>query len=78
MTAFNFYPEQLRQIAAMCDALDKADSAFSGEGMSLMLAQGIEVWTEDGVVVGHLRDEVGGAWSFTACELYERDPVVQT
>lgn len=62
----NFYPEQLRQLAAMCDAMNKADSddIAPSVGMAFMLDP-VTVRAEEGTVVGVLRDEIGGAWSFT-------------
>lgn len=57
----NLYPEQLRQIADMCEALDKIDGVGSGP---LRFKQGIQITDEYGEVFGYLGDEIGGVWGF--------------
>ena len=65
----NYYPDQLRRIADMCEALDKVDGANVPEtsGITMGFKNGIPVIdTEHGDVYGYLADEVGGSWSFYA------------
>lgn len=61
----NLYPEQLRQIAAMCEALNVAEGAENpGHGMTIQFAYGIPLSIEGGDGhIGCLVDEVG-EWSF--------------
>lgn len=61
----HLYPEQLRQIAALCEALDKIEQV-DGENSTLVLQQRIAVVEaqQPADVYGHLVDEIGGAWSF--------------
>lgn len=59
----NLYPDQLRRIAAMCEALNKIDDEDPPE-TQLMFEQGIPVIDEHGTTYGYLRDEIGGSWSF--------------
>jgi hypothetical protein len=60
------YPQQMRRIADMLDALNKIDgpSVPETEGITLMLKNGIPVVDEHGHVYGYLGDEVGGSWCF--------------
>jgi hypothetical protein len=64
--ATTLYPNQMRRIADMCDALNKIDgeNVPETEGITLMLRNGIPVVDESGDVYGHLGDEVGGSWCF--------------
>ena len=57
----NFYPDQLRQIAAYCEALNKVEDTAS---TSIYPANGIRMVDNDGGFYGTLNDEIGGAWSF--------------
>jgi transcription elongation GreA/GreB family factor len=61
----NYYPEQLRRIAEMCEALNKIDGEDTPAD-GVVLASRIEVHHPDDQkeVLGYLVDEVGGAWSF--------------
>jgi hypothetical protein len=60
----NYYPEHMDQIAKLCRALNDFDDADPGDGMGLTLRNRIPVEDNDGVLFGHLVDEIGGAWSF--------------
>jgi hypothetical protein len=61
----NLYPEQLRRMADICEALDKIDGADipDSAGVTLGLKQGIPIVDEYGEVYGYVGDEVGGSWS---------------
>jgi hypothetical protein len=61
----NYYPEQLRRIAAMCEALNEIDGALAPDtgGMTLQFRP-IIVIDENDTEYGKLADEIGGAWSF--------------
>jgi hypothetical protein len=61
----NYYPEQLRRIAAMCEGLNKADG-LETEGEGAVLSPRIKVVHPEAPdeVLGYLVDEIGGAWSF--------------
>lgn len=56
---YDLYPEQLRDIAALCEALNAVDNSNP-----VMRLGDIPVNDEAGVRVGWLVDEVGGAWAF--------------
>lgn len=58
----NYYPDQLRQIAAYCEALDKVEDAAS---TPIYPANGIRMVDNDGTFYGMLHDEIGGSWSFS-------------
>lgn len=61
----NYYPDQLRRIAAICEALDKADG-LEAEGEWAMLDNRIKVVHphEPDFPLGYLVDEDGLGWSF--------------
>lgn len=56
----NLYPEQLRGLAAVCEALNAAEKELD----DLMLKSGIDVTDSNESVYGTLVDEIGGCWSF--------------
>ncbi len=64
---YNLYPEQLRRIADMCEAMNKIDGIDVPEhgGVTIGFQQNIKVVDEHGDLFGHLSDEIGGAWAFT-------------
>jgi hypothetical protein len=61
----NYYPDQLRGIAAMCEALNKADGLDSPD-CGVVFAQKLPLVHPDepNVILGYLIDEIGGSWSF--------------
>lgn len=61
----NLYPEQLRRLAEMCEALNQIDGESVPEtaGVTLAFQNRIKVVDEYGTVYGYLSDEIGGAWS---------------
>lgn len=64
----NFYPEQLEQLAKICRALNSVDSQASAR---VVLGQRLPVVDPDDdreTPIGHLIDEIGGAWSFKPAE----------
>lgn len=67
MTVQNIYGNQLAGIAKMIDALDVIAATIEGDVHDLSLGSKIEIMDAEGVcLLGHLVDEVGGAWSFRA------------
>jgi hypothetical protein len=54
----NLYPDQLRKIADLCEALDKAEGE---QGMYLEAPHRV---IEDDCHLGELRYEIGGSYSF--------------
>jgi len=60
----NYYPEQMRRIADLCEALNKVDGPDAGD--TVVFAQRLPVVHPDepNVILGYLIDEIGGAWSF--------------
>ena len=65
----NIYPEQLNQIVTYIHFLNLAEKDFQENdlpGAGLTIGLKVDVVEEDGVVIGRLVDEVGGAWSFEA------------
>lgn len=70
MAYFNLYPEQLKRIGDLCEALNKIDGDDVPEsgGVTIGLQQKIRVVDEHGTVYGYLSDEIGGAWSFLPVE----------
>lgn len=63
----NYYPEQLRQIAAMCEALNNVDKSSGVSAGNLTIKNRIPVIDNEDdaeTPLGYLIDEIGGAWSF--------------
>jgi len=61
----NYYPEQLRGIAALCEALNSVADAETESKVAFKSR--IPVIDADDVPerpIGYLVDEIGGAWSF--------------
>lgn len=58
----SIYPEQLRGIAKLCEALNAADEFLTAD--HLTVESGIKLVDDDGVLYGELVDEIGGVWSF--------------
>lgn len=57
----NYYPDELRKIVGLCEALNEADKD-SGD---ITFKNGVVVIDcNDNSVLGELVDEVGGSWSF--------------
>ena len=67
-TARVIFPNELRRLADLCDGLNKLDGAGSPD--CVKFAAGLTVTDRDGDTRGQLRDNVGGAWCFTA-EVYD-------
>lgn len=62
----NFYPDQLRAIVAYLDALDAIGKAHAGECVPFPKA--VPLTDGYGGDYGHLRDEIGGSWSWFSPE----------
>lgn len=64
----NLYPDQLRNIADLIEALNVVDQSPERDiTQGVMLGSGIKVLDSDGAsTLGYLVDEIGGAWSFRA------------
>ncbi len=62
----NYYPEQLRRIAVMCEALDRIDSPQAEGSDAVLHIESIEVIHPEAPdqILGTLVDEIGGGWSF--------------
>lgn len=68
MEAMNIYPEQLDVINTYIKALNAADAQILSGDCPDGLTPGLEriPVVQDEQVIGHLVDEIGGAWSFRA------------
>lgn len=63
--SWNYYPEQLRSIAAMCETLDSYDKLPEAAGeLAFRFRTCVPIEDNDGTLIGALVDEVGGVWSF--------------
>lgn len=61
----NFYPETLRYIADMCDALAEVEKKTTVDIMGVRFKSGIKIETVEGECdFGTLHDEIGGEWSW--------------
>lgn len=62
----NYYPEQLRWLADLCEALNAFEKVDGEKDTHMMLQQGIKIVDPQNpdFVFGTLVDEIGGEWSF--------------
>lgn len=68
MAVFEYYPDQLRAFAALCEMLNEFEGKTTDS--SIFIKGPIEVCdgNDPDVPLGHLVDEIGGAWSFKPVE----------
>jgi nucleosome binding factor SPN SPT16 subunit len=62
----NYYPDQLRSIAKLIEALNVLDR--EAEGSVTLVNRIAVVDSESDETLGYLVDEIGGAWSFLPVE----------
>lgn len=68
MTVQNLYPEQLREIAEFISVLNKFTTTVE---KTIQVGQ-IPIFDDGGqTLLGHVMDEIGGAWSFRAATSLE-------
>ena len=63
--SINLYPDQMRAIAAMCEALNAV-------GEEAVLFNRISIQSSEGDNLGFLVDEVGGAFSWAPPDWFDR------
>lgn len=65
--SFNVYPDQLRQILSLIEALDAHDKRMIEAKPDYPIGPGVVPLRgyEDETDWGKLQDEIGGAWSWT-------------
>jgi len=67
MSRFPLYPQQLRSIVNILEGLDAIDAKpMEGTDVGIQLRANLEVISaaDDDLVIGHVKDEIGGAWHF--------------
>lgn len=68
--AMNLYPGQLQAIIVYLEALDRADKDIHDlsldSSLGVLLDKVPVLESEGDALLGHLVDEIGGAWSFRA------------
>jgi hypothetical protein len=62
----NYYPEQLQYIANACFALNKLEEG-SPKNQEVYIGE-VTILDSDNNVIGHLKDEIGGSYSFFPAE----------
>jgi hypothetical protein len=61
-----YYPEQLRWVAALCEALTEFDKNNTDINTHMIIKNRVPLVDQhdSNIVMGYLVDEIGGVWSF--------------